>query len=491
MKKISFFILIVVLIYSCNPHVNEIQEKSKKELVLILKNSATINTNIGSGVSIDDFNRLDYDTEKRNDTIIIDIENYRKLYLKNENTFNSIICATNDTLNIEILNNKTNIHFSNRTLRKYDTIPLTKIFEINSKKELIDFYKHKKKYLVLDSISGMYILNEELVVLDSKNYRNLISFSNKLILKKKEILSSLLNRKLISEPNFNFEVSTLKAKYLKDLFDDYKITSDTFYRDTAIDFIEKNNIFQDNFINYSVMNQFVKTIVLENDFEITNTGINYNFKKSLDLLPVFFSGENLRVLWEFTLYKMAEQRGGISELIECFNNYKSKYAKTKFIELFNEKYIIDLKSKNYNNDNISLIELKSNKKNLNDIINENKGKLIYIDFWASWCGPCRAVMPASKVLSKDYENKDVVFIYISIDKNFEKWEKASKEESISLSNYNFLAINYPNADFYNELELTTIPRYLLYDKKGKLIYRDSPGPEGEEIRKLFDRYLEE
>ncbi len=91
-----------------------------------------------------------------------------------------------------------------------------------------------------------------------------------------------------------------------------------------------------------------------------------------------------------------------------------------------------------------------------------------------------------------YKNKDIVFLYISIDTNFNKWQEASQEEGLSFNKNNLMAVNYPAANFYRELQLKAIPRYLLYDKKGKLVYRNAPNPKDEiALKEVIDNYLQE
>ena len=77
--------------FSCDFSKKTIQEKDNKELVVIIKNKLGISTNIGSGISITDFSRLDYNTDKRIDTMWIDVERYKKLYVRNENDFKHVI----------------------------------------------------------------------------------------------------------------------------------------------------------------------------------------------------------------------------------------------------------------------------------------------------------------------------------------------------------------------------------------------------------------
>ena len=70
-----------------------------------------------------------------------------------------------------------------------------------------------------------------------------------------------------------------------------------------------------------------------------------------------------------------------------------------------ETNIIDLNSPEYANTSFD------------DIIAKYEGEVIYLDFWASWCGPCKKEMPYSHKLQQTFLGKDVVFVYFSSDKN--------------------------------------------------------------------------
>ena len=67
------------------------------------------------------------------------------------------------------------------------------------------------------------------------------------------------------------------------------------------------------------------------------------------------------------------------------------------------------------------------KETFNKILQENKGKVIYIDCWATWCGPCKKAMPDSKKLMKKYEGTDVSFVYVCIESEEKLWKKLISE----------------------------------------------------------------
>jgi len=140
-----------------------------------------------------------------------------------------------------------------------------------------------------------------------------------------------------------------------------------------------------------------------------------------------------------------------------------------------------------NNDIIHLEDSDGNYTNLETILERHKGKMIYIDYWASWCRPCRAEMPSSRELKKKYAGKDVVFIYISVDRDSKAWEVANKQEQLKEESY--LALNYPKGKLYQLRNVSNIPRYMLYGKNGKMIDDAAIRPSNQRLTTILDGFL--
>ena len=118
-----------------------------------------------------------------------------------------------------------------------------------------------------------------------------------------------------------------------------------------------------------------------------------------------------------------------------------------------------------------------------------RGKVIFIDVWATWCGPCRAQIPFLKEIEEDYkDNKNIVFAGISIDKlkDRQKWIQFVEKEKLP----GIQLLDDFGKSFAQKYGLSPIPRFLLIDKEGRWIEIRCPLPEAkEELKKYFDKAL--
>ncbi len=106
-------------------------------------------------------------------------------------------------------------------------------------------------------------------------------------------------------------------------------------------------------------------------------------------------------------------------------------------------------------------------------------KYVLIDFWASWCGPCRREIPNLKKLYAAYKDKGFDIISISIDKNEKEWQKALKEEGLEWPNFRDSQV----ADLY---KVNAVPTMYLIDADSKLVATDLRGEAlAKELKNLF------
>ena len=126
---------------------------------------------------------------------------------------------------------------------------------------------------------------------------------------------------------------------------------------------------------------------------------------------------------------------------------------------------------------ISLPGVKGDKINLASL----KGKIVLVDFWASWCGPCRRAVPDLKNVYSKYQSKGFEIYGISLDDDKNNWKRAIKEDSTT-----WMHVIDATGNIAFIWKVMYIPNTFLLDKTGKII---AVNPSHEELEELLQKLL--
>jgi peroxiredoxin len=116
-----------------------------------------------------------------------------------------------------------------------------------------------------------------------------------------------------------------------------------------------------------------------------------------------------------------------------------------------------------------------------------KGKVIFLNFWATWCGPCKEEMPSMETLHQQLKDRDFVFLTISVDYDGAKTVKKFMEKH----RYSFPVLLDPTSKTLQPFEISRIPATIFIDRNGRMIGRVI-GPRdwcSPEVLALLDRML--
>lgn len=179
--------------------------------------------------------------------------------------------------------------------------------------------------------------------------------------------------------------------------------------------------------------------------------------------------------------------GSTDGLSEAFEMYKDLSGSSEIFKS-NEKVYNGIKNimPGMQAPDFLVEDVNGNSFHFKDII--GKGKVIYVDFWATWCAPCCAEIPyMEKLAGKFKDSNEIVLISISVDNNRKKWEEKVKADNPSWSQY--IISPKGEKEFDSIYNINGIPRFMLIDKNGCFIDNNTirPSFEGSEdfLKKLI------
>ncbi|PKV52705.1 thiol-disulfide isomerase/thioredoxin [Aquimarina sp. MAR_2010_214] len=203
--------------------------------------------------------------------------------------------------------------------------------------------------------------------------------------------------------------------------------------------------------------------MMENLAQIKSKNIKNAFIKNI-AYQVSPRNENAAELYDMLM--------AVSDDDEFKSELTNKFEKIKVLVKGNQSPVFN-DYENYKGGTTSLSDLK--------------GKYVYIDVWATWCGPCKAEIPHLKKIEKQYHNKNIEFVSISIDKKpqHDTWKTMVKEKE--LGGVQLFADNDWRSQFIVDYGIRGIPRFILIDPEGKIVSASAPRPSDSELIEVFNK----
>lgn len=243
------------------------------------------------------------------------------------------------------------------------------------------------------------------------------------------------------------------------------------------------------FVNDLVMMQFTN---LENgDLKEIKEYASFLF----DRYRKFFTGDNLQYMQAQLIYEDEFQGSKTPSIPQLYETYRAEFPNSPFLNVLEPGVKENLRFQNsrITDKDYHILTCDSTITSLEDAVKPFKGKVVYIDVWATWCGPCLKEFQYLPTLKEKAHNMDVVYLYISIDRPEErkKWEKTIAYHQ--LKGYHLLVNERLGKSLYTELgnerQILSIPCFVIIDKTGKIVIRHAAAPsEPEKVIEQLSTY---
>jgi len=121
-----------------------------------------------------------------------------------------------------------------------------------------------------------------------------------------------------------------------------------------------------------------------------------------------------------------------------------------------------------------------------DILDQHKGKVIVIDFWASWCKDCLLAIPKSNDLAE--KNPNIQFLYFSLERNREAFDHSIERFNMKEKENFWFSSGWKNS-FNDYIELNWIPRFMVIDQTSNIAKYYAISPEDPDIQTTIDKLI--
>lgn len=221
---------------------------------------------------------------------------------------------------------------------------------------------------------------------------------------------------------------------------------------------------------------------------IYKESVNYELKdtslfETYEYAKINYDGVIRDAILGKLVYGLVNAKPNEQRTFNVYNDYKSIVAKDENFKSVEEAFMVweGLKP-GKPAPSFTFNDMSGNSVSLSDF----KGKMVYIDAWATWCGPCIREVPALKAFIEENKSDDIVFVQVSVDRTSEKgkWASMVNEKQVDAIQ---LFTGDDDKGFGVDYMIKSIPRFILIDKEGNFISSDAPRPsEPEKLKALMN-----
>lgn len=285
------------------------------------------------------------------------------------------------------------------------------------------------------------------------------------------------------------------------------------YNDIEIDTFQVPGDYYDFLANFNMNdeNAMMSSMYYRFIHEYYNYITNYNLREdSADILKEYYESKEYNAAYSMIERQIRQNSAGFVQKVLLTKLY-SFFLEWNDIDLFEYFYKPELVGRDdfnklldeqYQSLKIQIenpqigraINLHNHVTNTNldildSIIDSNFKKILYIDFWAPWCGPCISEIPYIKNIQKEFKDKDIVFIFLASRCTDKSWKATISENQLVGEHYLLTDDQY--AFLSERFKFTGIPHYLIINKKGGVAYSNAPRPsEKEKLIKVLNELLD-